>query len=1039
MTAAAPATAQRPGGAHRRGHHRVRPPQQQEARSTTTAGSTAAAMAAATAAAAASAATRKQRQRRRRRRQRWRTRTRRRRRQAATAAARRAAASRRGTSACWPPSSATSRHPPCPRRRAARPTVALCRRRCARAGGGARERQRSFHHTALHAHSSSGLAVRRPSRGAAPGHDADPRGALLALSDAPPAGHGHALQLVVRTAATRRTTEAPPHEGTPIRAPAPATSPPSPSWGAAVRSAAQRGAAQAWRSVARSSPGREPSRAAAPINRGRGSGVGHDGPHGGGGSGGGSGARIGSVGGGGSGGAATEPRAAATEPRAARATVPMVYGGRGGSTLARGVHSGSIPRAAVTAAAEAGASVAAEAAAAARQPSRGSNHGRDHFLRLQRHGRPRAPRQFQWRQRRRSDGAGRGTRRGHLCLRPRRRRVQQRSGGAEGGTRSGRHGLRPPRRRPSVSRPRRRHHPRARRSRRRQRRARGDGRGNSGGTAAEQKTVSTAVTTAYGLSGNATPAHKNDRGSRSVVNGRGSGGGGGDAHRGGVGGSDRGGRGTVDGSAVGGNSALGVSIGADGEPTGVAVSSAPASAVRAAPFRRAASPSPAAAASRASGEERTQGAGPGPRPGHGRRSGCRCGGTAPRRCRQVRSRDGSNYARCKGRAWRRARPTRLPSWHGSRGSERRTSQTSSRRRSTRCWCGSSSWAPLPQGAATRHPPRPSPHRGRQRAAGANQAAPRYSILELETLWKEVDKLLRKGVIEPASSPWSFHCCWCPSPTAACASCRTCEQSTARSRTTTADVQRTATRSHGPQRCTRRSIAQCTSPRQTRSTASGSESRGVLIHHRVPDALGAVSVARRHHGPHADARHLPTPHGASHRARRAVGLRPCLHRRRLGVQPHLRRAHGAGGARVHSASSSKSGAQAVKVPLRAAAGALPWPHRAQRGPRRGSGKGGGREQTGAAAQHGPGAVLPADGLIHPEYIHTSATSPSRSTRRCARTPLGSSATTWRRHGSCCRRRYARHRCWHTALLWAQRDACQQRTCRLQRPLPHMRPR
>ena len=31
---------------------------------------------------------------------------------------------------------------------------------------------------------------------------------------------------------------------------------------------------------------------------------------------------------------------------------------------------------------------------------------------------------------------------------------------------------------------------------------------------------------------------------------------------------------------------------------------------------------------------------------------------------------------------------------------------------------------------------------------------RYSILELETLWKEVDKLLRKGVIEPASSPWN---------------------------------------------------------------------------------------------------------------------------------------------------------------------------------------------------------------------------------------------------------------------------------------------
>ena len=40
---------------------------------------------------------------------------------------------------------------------------------------------------------------------------------------------------------------------------------------------------------------------------------------------------------------------------------------------------------------------------------------------------------------------------------------------------------------------------------------------------------------------------------------------------------------------------------------------------------------------------------------------------------------------------------------------------------------------------------------------------RYSVLELETLWKEVDKLLRKGVIEPASSPWNSPLLLVPKP------------------------------------------------------------------------------------------------------------------------------------------------------------------------------------------------------------------------------------------------------------------------------------
>ena len=40
---------------------------------------------------------------------------------------------------------------------------------------------------------------------------------------------------------------------------------------------------------------------------------------------------------------------------------------------------------------------------------------------------------------------------------------------------------------------------------------------------------------------------------------------------------------------------------------------------------------------------------------------------------------------------------------------------------------------------------------------------RYSILELETLWKEVDRLLRLGVIEPAASPWNSPLLLVPKP------------------------------------------------------------------------------------------------------------------------------------------------------------------------------------------------------------------------------------------------------------------------------------
>jgi transposase InsO family protein len=40
---------------------------------------------------------------------------------------------------------------------------------------------------------------------------------------------------------------------------------------------------------------------------------------------------------------------------------------------------------------------------------------------------------------------------------------------------------------------------------------------------------------------------------------------------------------------------------------------------------------------------------------------------------------------------------------------------------------------------------------------------RYSIVELEALWKELDKLIRRGVVEPASSPWNSPLLLVPKP------------------------------------------------------------------------------------------------------------------------------------------------------------------------------------------------------------------------------------------------------------------------------------
>ena len=439
----------------------------------------------------------------------------------------------------------------------------------------------------------------------------------------------------------------------------------------------------------------------------------------------------------------------------------------------------------------------------------------------------------------------------------------------------------------------------------------GNGRGNSGGAAAGRRTARAAMTAAYGLSGDTTPAYEGDRGGRSVGNGRGSGGGGSDAHRGGVGGSDRGGGGTAGGSAVGGNSALGVSIGADGEPSGAAVNSAPPPPSGPPPsaVQRPLPPPqpPPAPAARKEPEgldlDRAPGTGDDPDAAAAARPQTLPASEEPR-WQQLRALQGEGLA-----APATFDEIAIMAWFP----RERTTHLTDQQQATldAVLVRLIKLGAFATGGGQRHvTPLVRHHIEVGNARPARAKLRRYSILELETLWKEVDKLLRKGVIEPASSPWNSPLLLVPKPDGRL---RVVQDLRAVNR---------AVSEHGdgmdgyplPRPAEMHQALDRAVYFTTADALDGfwqvELDAGVPPHHRVPNALGAVSVARRHHGPHAHARHLPAPHGAGHRARRAVGLRPRLHRRRLGVQPHLRRAHGAGGARVHSARSGRGGAQAV---------------------------------------------------------------------------------------------------------------------------------